>query len=334
MRKVKVIIGITISVFFIFLLGRNLNLADIGKAFYSINYSIIIPAVLIQISSYWIRSVRWKYILSGIKPMKTKELLPIISISYMANNLLPLRIGEFVRAYLVSKKGKISAAASFSTIMLERIYDGITLLLFLGFTALFFPFPNWVKQIGILTTLLFLGALIFSVGIVSFRSKTMQLVNWGLKIFPKRLHAKLSVLIDKLIVGLEVVKNKRALLPIAFYSILIWLMEASLFYAIAEAFDFSSTVYIALFTLVIVNLGIMIPSSPGYIGTFEFFVSKSLGVFGIIKELALGYSVILRITQYIPITIIGFIFMLKEGLSFKAITKLSENEEEKVYGGE
>ncbi len=322
MKKLKVFLGVAISALFIYILMRNIDYAEIRAALRGINYYVILPAVILQLASYWVRSARWRYILSGIKEIKTKDLLPIISISYMANNLLPLRMGEIVRAYMVGKKSNISSAAAFSTIILERIYDGITLLLFLGITALVFPFPDWVKQIGILTSLLFFGALIFLIGLVSFKQKSLLFLNRCLKVFPKGIAQKVKDISDKFIEGFEVVRNKKVLIPIGIYSIIIWTMEASLFYAIAQAFEFHSAIYLSFFVLVIVNLGIMVPSSPGYIGTFEFFVTRSLNVFGIAKEIALGYALILRVFQYIPITIVGMIFMLIEGLTFSKITKL------------
>lgn len=326
MKILKITLGVLISLFFVMILVDNLEWNKIWTALDSINYFIIIPAIVIQLSSYWIRSVRWKYILSSMKLMKSSELFPIVAISYMANNILPFRMGEFVRAYLVGKKSGISKMSSFSTIILEKIYDGISLLFILGITALIFPFPSWVRNMGLISTVIFLGALIFAVCLVIFRGGTIKFVDSFLKYTPNTLHDSINKLLNRLIEGFEVVKDRKNLIPIALYSMLIWVMEATLFFAIAESFGFSDTIFIALFVLVIVNLGIMIPSSPGYVGTFEYFVIKSLNVFNITKETAMGYALVLRIAQYLPITLIGFIFMVKEGLSLKGLVRLHKEE--------
>jgi uncharacterized protein (TIRG00374 family) len=88
----------------------------LGDVLLSINYLVIIPAILLQISSYWVRSLRWSAMLGSIKKIKTKDLFPIICINYMANSVLPLRGGDIVRAYLIGRKYDISKTAALSTL--------------------------------------------------------------------------------------------------------------------------------------------------------------------------------------------------------------------------
>ncbi|MCZ8512558.1 lysylphosphatidylglycerol synthase transmembrane domain-containing protein [Paenibacillus filicis] len=326
MKKIQLFVGILVSIILVYFVVKGINFVDVWKVIISLNYLILIPAVIIQILSYWVRSMRWAIILKNIKKVRVNNLFPVICISYMANNLLPLRIGEFVRAYLMGKKEKISATAVFSTVILERIYDGITLLLFLGVTAIVYPFPNWVKQIGLVTTLFFFCALGFIFCLVLFKERTIAFINLFTKYLPSNYNKSIKGIIEKFIDGFDIIKNKKNFVPIAVYSIVIWSMEACLFYALAKAFDFNGAIYLAFFTLVVVNLGIMIPSSPGYVGTFEYFITKALSVFGITKEISLSYALVLRVFQYLPITIIGFLFLLKEGISITQLTKMSEVE--------
>jgi len=144
----------------------------------------------------------------------------------------------------------------------------------------------------------------------------------------------LNDILEQFVHGFDVIKDRKSLIPVAFYSLLIWTMEGVLFFAIAEAFDYSSTIYLALFVLVVVNLGIMIPSSPGYVGTFEYFCTKALGVFNVTKESAVSYALVLRIFQYIPITLVGFFFLFKEGITLSQMMQQEKsvtlNSEEKA----
>ncbi|MFC6230992.1 lysylphosphatidylglycerol synthase transmembrane domain-containing protein [Paenibacillus allorhizosphaerae] len=325
MKKIQLLTGILVSVILIYIVLNGIDFGDVWNIIINLDYLILVPAVIIQILSYWVRSMRWAIILKNIKTVRVNRLFPIICISYMANNLLPLRIGEFVRAYLMGKKENISATAVFSTVILERIYDGITLLLFLGVTAILYPFPSWVKQIGLVTTLFFFCALVFIFCLVVFKKRTLSFINLFIQVLPGKFNKKIDDIIEKFIDGFDTIKDKKKLVPIAVYSIVIWSMEAYLFYALAKAFDFNSAVYLAFFTLVVVNLGIMIPSSPGYVGTFEYFITKALSVFGISKEISLSYALILRVFQYLPITLIGFLFLLKEGISLTQLTKMSKD---------
>ncbi len=326
MKKLKIILGVLISLIFIIIAFNGVNFHKVIDKLMEINYFVIIPAVVIQLMSYWVRTMRWSLMLRSIKRIKPARLFPVICISYLANNVLPLRAGEFVRAYLLGQKEEVSKTAAFSTVILERIYDGITLVLFFGVIAFIYPFPSDVKLIGAVFTAIFLGALLFSVFIVLFREKTLGIINFFIKFLPGKINKKVYNILVKLIDGFDIIRDKRNLFLIALYSIAVWLMEACLIFAIASAFGFTSTVYLAFITLVLTNFFIMIPSSPGYIGTFEEACRYSLSFFKIGRDTALSFALIYRAFQYIPITVLGFVFLFKEGLSLSSMTSMREDE--------
>lgn len=324
MKIIKPIFGVLVSLLFLILIFTNIDFSKVLTGIKTVNYYFLIPAIGIQILSFWVRSLRWSYILRNIKRISTRKLFPIVSISYMINNTLPFRLGEIARAYLISAKENVSKASAFSTIILERVFDGLTLMLYLGVILLVYPFPEWVQQIGVTIGLIFIGSLIFIILLVSMREKTVKLINTLLRLLPERIRNKVSNSLENFIDGFDIIKDKKSLIPIVSYSILIWLMEAYMFFALAEAFNFNNTEIISFFTLAVVNFGIMIPSSPGYIGTFEYFIIKSLEVFSISKEIALSFALILRVAQYTPITLIGFVFFIKEGYSISKLTRFKE----------
>ena len=327
MKKLKIIIGIFISLILLYFVFRDVEPQKVLHELLNINYFIIIPAVIIQILSYWVRAMRWTLMLSSIKKISTSRIFPIICINYLANNLLPLRAGEFVRAYMIGQKEGISKATALSTVIVERVYDGVTLALFFGVIAFIYPFPTSVKISGALLSMVFVVALLFILVIALFREKALKVINFFLKFLPEKIRVKVYGILEKLIDGFDVIKDKKNLLMIAFYSVLAWCMEACLIYAIAAAFGFSSTFYLALITLVFVNFFIMIPSSPGNIGTFEGACRYSLGLFNVTKDVTASFALIYRVFQYIPITIIGFICLFKEGMTFSSITSLSKKDE-------
>jgi len=322
MKKLKTIIGIIISVVLIYLVFRKVEFKRLADTLLGINYLLIIPAVGIQLLSYWVRTARWSVMLGSIKKIKTSRLFSTLCISYMANTVLPFRAGDILRSYLVGKKEDISAAAALSTVIVEKIYDGITLLLFMGGVSLLYPFPNSIKSLGIVVSAVFLGALLFTIFIVVFKEKTLKFIGVFLKILPSKLNQKTNSILTKLIDGFEIIKDVRSLLPVITYSIIIWLLEAFLIFTIAKAFGFSNTIYLALFTLVVANFGIMIPSAPGNLGTFEGATKAALSVFKIADNAALGFTLVYRVFLYLPVTVLGFIFFIKEGISFSAIKSM------------
>lgn len=129
--KWKLWLGIGISVLFLFLAFRKVNLHELKKALESANYIYLIPAILLTILSLWIRAFRWQYILQPVREIRVSSLFSATMIGFMANNLLPVRLGEFVRAYTIGEKERISKSSSLATIVVERIFDGITILSFL-----------------------------------------------------------------------------------------------------------------------------------------------------------------------------------------------------------
>lgn len=330
MKRIKNLIGIGISVVLLYLLFRNVEFKKLGDVLLSINYLVIIPAILLQISSYWVRSLRWSAMLGSIKKIKTKDLFPIICINYMANSVLPLRGGDIVRAYLIGRKYDISKTAALSTVIVEKIYDGITLLLFMGAISLLYPFPKSIKSLGIVATIIFAGALIFTVFVVLFREHTLKLVKFFTGLLPEKIGTNIMKIATKLIDGFDVIRDKKSLMPVIVYSLIIWALEGSLVLTIAIAFGVDNLFYLSVFTLVVTNFGIMIPSAPGNLGTFEGACSTALGVFKITGNTAIGFALVYRVFLYIPITTLGFIFLLKEGLSLSSVTSISNKKFEKV----
>ncbi len=125
-------IGIVISLALLVYAFKDTDFAGIGAAFRTANYLFLIPALLLYFFGVFLRSVRWHFLLRSIKPIGLERLFQVTVIGYMANDLLPLRIGELVRAYILGETEGISKASALVTIVLERIFDGVTMLIFIG----------------------------------------------------------------------------------------------------------------------------------------------------------------------------------------------------------
>ncbi|KNY28575.1 lysylphosphatidylglycerol synthase transmembrane domain-containing protein [Pseudobacteroides cellulosolvens] len=324
MKKIKNLIGIAISIVLLYLLFRNVEFKKLGDVLLGINYLVIVPAILLQISSYWVRSLRWSAMLGSIKKVKTSSLFPIICINYMANSVLPLRGGDIVRAYLIGRNHNISKTAALSTVIVEKIYDGITLLLFMGAISLVYPFPKSIKSLGLIATIIFAGALLFTIFVVLFKERALKLVKFITGLLPEKIGTNIMKITTKLIEGFDIIKDKKSLMPVIMYSIIIWALEGSLVLTIAVAFGVDNVFYLSVFTLVVTNFGIMIPSAPGNLGTFEGACSTALNVFKIAGNTAIGFALVYRVFLYVPVTTLGFIFLLKEGLSLSLVTSIRD----------
>ncbi|MFH0924545.1 MAG: lysylphosphatidylglycerol synthase transmembrane domain-containing protein, partial [bacterium] len=179
------LIGIIISAFFLFLFLFKVDYHKLWLAFKEVEYIYLLPLLILQVISYMVRALRWKYLMSSIKEIRFRSLFSATVVGFMANNLFPLRVGEFIRAYFIGTKENISKSASFATIILERLFDGFTILLFLLLVLFFLPLPTegkyinsyTLKKIGIISLFLYL----FIVIVLILLKKKPNLVTFFIK---------------------------------------------------------------------------------------------------------------------------------------------------------
>jgi hypothetical protein len=246
-----------------------------------------------------------------------------VAIGYMANNLLPARLGEFARAYVVGKRENVSKSAALATIILERVFDGLTLLLILAVVSVFFPFPAWVKQGGALVAGVFLGISVF-LGILAVK------LPWGLRLIDATLGrflpgtaARMKNRLSCFVVGLDVKNHWRDAL-IAFVATMFrWAFEACIYLSVLFAMQLQDRVpiYGALFVMVAVNIACMVPQAPGFVGSVQLACIHSLAVFGVGRNEAVAYSLLVHAGFYFPITFMGIACLVKSHLRFADLRK-------------
>lgn len=240
-------------------------------------------------------------------------------IGWAANNLLPARLGELVRAYVMGKQAHISKSSTLTTILIERIFDGMILVFFLILIIPYFKFPQWVHNLEITGICLFGGMFLLFIIIQKKHNYFLILIQKLTNRFSLRLRTKVNEFSRKFLQGLECLANPYRQLLVVFYSLLIWIIEGITYYIILRGFRIDLPLAAAFFTLIIVNVGILIPSSPGYIGAFQFFAILALSLFKINSGTALSFSLVLHAIQYLPVTLLGILFMNHLGLNWKEI---------------
>jgi uncharacterized protein (TIRG00374 family) len=326
--KKKLYIGILVSLVFLYLAFRKVDWSELWQALKDANYWFIIPNVILTIFSMWMRAFRWKYMVNPIKKVGLDRLFSSVMIGFMANNVLPARLGEFIRAYSLGTKENISKSASFATIVVERIFDGFSILFILWVTLLLFPFPEWVKKGSNLFLVINLVILFFLVFLEVKTDSTVKFFQYIFKFLPHKLRTKAEEVLLKFISGLKVFRDVSSLVWILIWSILIWMVIGISNYFIFLAFGLYPPIQASFILLVIVCLGVMLPSSPGFVGTFQFFSIVALARFGYDKNVALPFSLVLHASQYFPVTLLGLYYLKKEHLSLKTLEKESLEDEE------
>jgi uncharacterized protein (TIRG00374 family) len=326
--KKKLVIGILISIVFLYLAFRKVDYVELWDALKGANYWYILPNVMVVIFSMWMRAIRWKFMVNPIKKVGLGSLFSSVMIGFMANNVLPARLGEFIRAYSLGSKEKMSRSATFATIMIERIFDGFSLLFILWLSLLMYPeFPGWVKKASNLFLLMNIATLGFLVLIEVKRELAVKFFNLVFRFLPSSLSSRGSEIVEKFISGLAVFRNIPSLLWILGWSILIWVVVGISNYFIFLAFDQHPAIFASFILLGIVSLAVMLPSSPGFVGTFHYACVASFVILNLNETVSRPFSIVLHASQYIPITLIGLYYLRKEHLSLRTIESDSMQKE-------
>lgn len=317
----KLWVGILISLLFMVLALRKVDFRQMWAAFSEANYWWYIPTVLILFTSHWLRTLRWKLLLNPIKKVETGVLFSSLLIGYMANTFLPAHLGEFLRAYMVGKKRPVSASAVFGTIVIERIIDVFTLLILLALTMVVFPFPEWVRKSGYISFFVIAGLFLVLVFMKKYRDTGQRILERILRPLPSGLAGRINDFFHSFLDGIVPLKNKSDYITVTVLSVLIWACYAAIFQLVLYSFNFIAIYSLpwtaALVLLVITTISVLVPSSPGYVGTYHFLCQLSLGLFGVPDSPALTFAFVAHGINFLPILVVGLILVSAEGMSLK-----------------
>ncbi len=324
MKKWQVWLGILISLAFIWLALRGLRLDEFWGAVRTANYLWLLPGVAIYFVAVWARAWRWHYLLKPIKAIPTQVMFPITTIGYMGNNIYPARAGEVLRAVVLKRREGVSVSASLATIIIERIFDGVVML---GFVFVNLPelaklttnsgFVGNIQQVAEIGTGVFLGALAVFLLAAMFPIFSSRVGGWFIDHWlPARTRPGVTGVMHKFLDGLASLRSPLNILMVFITSVIIWLLETGKYWFVMHAFNFSVSFFALMLMNGIVNLATTIPSAPGYIGTFDAPGIAVLTAFGVAQATAAGYTLVLHVALWLPITLLGAYFLTREGIQW------------------
>jgi uncharacterized protein (TIRG00374 family) len=322
MRSWRVWLGFGISLVFLYFAVRGQDFERIGEALREASYIWLIPALVAYFLGVAVRSIRWHLLLKSVEDIPPRRVFPVVTIGFMANNVLPFRAGEVVRSYALSARYNVRKSAALATIAIERIFDGLTMLIFMLVASLSIALTSDLQAVAIIATILFplLAAMlilfVFKPGLRDF------VIDLSVKALPGRVSSRVEQMAHSFFEGLGVLKRRQDLISVGLTSLLAWLLEASMYLMIAQGFNLDVTPLAILMVTAVANLATLIPSSPGYVGPFETGVLLVLnGALGIERELALSYAIVVHAALYFPITILGLVFWWRESLSWREVRR-------------
>ncbi len=319
-RWLLVALGIVISAVFLVVGFWGLDPAKLWADLRQIDLGWPLLAAAVYFLAAYIITWRWYFLLRPVQDVPPARLFPLVIVGYMGNNIYPFRVGEVIRAYVLNRQEGTSIPASLTTILVERIFDGITMLAFV-FTALQFvefEAPAYIRQGINLVTVLFVAALL-AFFLLALRPALTRRLYTGLvgRFAPVLLRERLVALADSIMAGLETLRSPRDLLLTFGASLLSWTVEASTYWIVLRAFPFDVSFFVVLLMVGLGNLATILPTTPGYVGTFHGIVSLVLQVFGVTVTDAAAYAVVMHAVIWAPVTAGGIVFLLRMGLRWE-----------------
>lgn len=316
-------LGLVISAIFLYLAFREINYTELWQTLKTARIIWLVPGLVIYFIGVLVRTWRWQYLLKPLGKVNIKTLFPIINIGYMGNNVFPLRMGEVLRAVVIKRRKDISISGSLATIVVERIFDAVVVV---GFVLLnlgqLVNLPGRVTfaQLGNLATwavVIFLVGLSIFILIAMFPKPAMKLVHGIIgKLLPERWQETAINISDRFLEGLMSLRSPKDALMILLTSILVWLLETGLYWSVDQALGLGLNFGQLMLLNGVVNLVLLVPAAPGGLGTFDAAGRAMLEAYGAASEPALGYTLLLRIALWVPITLLGTIYFIREGLKW------------------
>jgi uncharacterized protein (TIRG00374 family) len=316
--RVTRVVGLALTIVFLVLAFQRVDLGGFVDELKTVNYLWILPSAAFTLAGYGLRTLRWQVILSGAARAPLRTLFAVLIMGFATNNLLPGRLGELWRAYLLGRKRNVRKTFALASVVVERVFDGLTLIALLAIVSFSIQLPGWGRQIELLAAAVFLCA---TLGVIVLLW-TPGVVQVPLHRIVSRFHGGLATWVvehfDSFVDGLTPLRRVHILLTAVLLSAGVWLLEGGSYVLLSRGMNLNVPTNLELpvlgLALVTINLGIMVPSGPGYVGTQEFFGTAALGVVGANPQAALALVVVSHVVQYTLVTGLGLLFFAREHL--------------------
>jgi uncharacterized protein (TIRG00374 family) len=317
-------VGVGISIFLVAWLFISYDTTTIAASIRNADYRyfFLLPEVLL--ANFILRTLRWRLIIPSSRKISFGSVFMAQMIGYLSNNIMPARAGEVVKLYLISHRERLSKSVVLATMVVEKVADLLITVALLALVLIVMPAPAWVRKAGMVVGLI---AFALSVALFAFHiagPKYSQAIQRLLFFIPAKLLGRIVQLGRDFNYGISNFRDASRGIIFTLYSALIWGTELLIVILVAKAFSLNLDVISVLFVFLAIAVGTMVPSSPGYLGTFEYFGLSALTIIGITGPSAAGFVVTLHAVSFLGTSLVGALCVIPIGFS-KVIQLAGEN---------
>ncbi|MCL4466626.1 MAG: flippase-like domain-containing protein [Chloroflexi bacterium] len=313
-------LGIGLSLVCLCLVVRGIDPDEVRTALSGVNYFWLFPSAAAGVVSVWFKALRWRLLFLPRTGLRTGKLFSITMIGYVINSVLPARLGDPARAVLVGEMGGAPTAQALATVVIERLLDVLTLLVFLVALMPFIGMPDWLWRSAFVVGLAAVGGFVGLLLIGRRRDRLVPALTRLLRPLPVLGSGAIAKQLDHLLSGMDAFGSPGNSAMIAFYCLVIWVLSVSQNYFVQLGFALPVPATAAVLVCIVNVLGMLIPSSPGYIGVFHYLTVLTLGLFAVDPSVALSYAIVLHLTIFVPLVAAGLLALWRESLSFAKVS--------------
>ncbi len=317
------IIGCAISTAAIFFVFKTVQWNDLLQSFKSLPLWSVPLCILFYLAGFIPRAIRSHFMLLKVETIPTVICGQAVVTGYAANNILPFRLGEFARAFYLFRKTNISYITSLCSIVAERILDGFCIVILWGLSICFFLLDNSI-EINISIKLLFIiSAVLFSSAILLILVLVFS-KKWIVYQLSTYSNSSFSSLFSKILDAFAFYNSNSDRTKVALLSLVVWIIEGLSFVVLVAGMGIANPFAVGFFCLGLINLGILLPSAPGYVGIFQALGIMGFVVLGFRESDGLAFSLVLHASQFIPVTLMGLVIFFHHGLNLKTVLNNSK----------
>lgn len=327
LKQWKTWIGFAISLAAILYAVQGVDWGQVGVAMRSADVGLLVVVFFMSpMINVGVRALRWKLLLNPSGRVSMAGCVSATSIGLMANNVLPARIGEFVRAYALGRRENVPTGTAFGGLFMERMLDGLAVVGLLFAMTRLYAFPSWVDTTVTIGLYVFGGFLAFQMylayhprGFIAFSKRVGGWITGG------RLEDPIERTIMTFADGFQFLRHPGRIFVGLALALLQWSLIATTYLVGLTAFGLGDVGWIgATFATAVTAIGVAVPSSPGFVGTYQALIVKALEAFSITRSPAFSYAVGFHAVTWTGVTATGLFYFFREGLSWGEIEASEE----------
>lgn len=314
------LLSLLVSGAFLYLAFRNVALAELGEALTHVHFGWLAVSVGISFVIMIFRAFRWQLELRPLEHVPLGRLWVVTAVAYMAINLLPVRLGEVVRPWLLSKRSGVSFSNVVGNLVIEKTLDSLVILFYiLAGLLTISSLPVWVRR-GAIFPAVGAAALVVLVVLLWWRGEAF-IDRWIVRRLPEKFGAGLKGVITSILGGMQILPNPFLLLFVFLVSLALWFLPILSSYVMILAFDIDAPFSAAVVVFIFIGFGTALPNLPGMIGPYQYACVLGLGLFGVAEAEALAYGIVLNAVQFLTLILQGLLAFPLAGVSLSDIRR-------------